>query len=198
MIQWERILQNNEALKKYIKLLLYWNNNRINLIAKSTEKDIETRHVLDSLQLLDLLTNEEKENAVCADFGTGAGFPGLVLSIAGVKHMTLIEKSIQKCNFLKEAIKYSPNKIDILNENINTIKNIKFDIIFSRALADLNKLLNMVKPFLKNNTKCIFLKGKKIFEELNEAKKIHKFDYELINSKTSDDGRIIVIKNIKN
>ena len=153
----------NKNIKKYIDLLLYWNANKINLIGKSTIDDIENRHILDSAQLLDLLTEEEKNNSLCADFGTGAGFPGVILSILGVKNMTLIEKSIQKCNFLKEAIKFSPNKINILNENINNIKDVKFDIIFSRALADLNTLLYMVEPFLKNNTKCIFLKGKKKF-----------------------------------
>ena len=168
-------MQNNEALQKYIQLLLYWNNNKINLISKSTENEIENRHILDSSQLLDFLTDEEKENANCADFGTGAGFPGLVLSIMGVKHMTLIEKSVQKCNFLKEAIKFSPNSVNIINSDINTIKNIKFDIIFSRALAPMDKLLFMVKPFLKKNTKCIFLKGRKIFEELKEAEKHHSF-----------------------
>ena len=187
-------MQNNEALQKYIELLLYWNNNKINLIAKSTEDEIENRHILDSSQLLNLLTDEEKENANCADFGTGAGFPGLVLSILGVKHMTLMEKSVQKCNFLKEAIKFSPNSVNIINNDINTIKNIKFDIIFSRALANLNKLLFMVKPFLKKNTRCIFLKGKKVFDELEEAKKYHNFEYELFDSKTSDEGKILVLR----
>ncbi len=188
--------KNMENIKKYIDLLLYWNDNKINLIGKSTINDIENRHILDSAQLLDLLTEEEKNNSLCADFGTGAGFPGIILSILGIKNMTLIEKSIQKCNFLKEAIKFSPNKINILNENINNIKNVKFDIIFSRALADLNTLLYMVEPFLKNNTKCIFLKGKKIYEEIELAEKNHNFKYKLIDSKTSNEGKIILINKI--
>ena len=188
--------KEQKNIEAYKDLLLDWNNNKINLIAKSTEADIDNRHFLDSAQLLNLLTEEEKQKADCADFGTGAGFPGLVLSILGVKNMTLLEKSVQKCNFLKEAIKFSPNKINIINSDINTIKNLKFDIIFSRALANLNSLLIMVKPFIKNDSKCIFLKGKKIFEEIEEAKKHHKFEYKLIDSVTSNEGKIIVLSKI--
>lgn len=195
LITKKRIMENNN-IKKYIELLLYWNNNKINLIGKSTVDDIENRHILDSSQLLDLLTEEEKNNSLCADFGTGAGFPGVILSILGVKNMTLIEKSIQKCNFLKEAVKFSPNKINIINENINDIKNVKFDIIFSRALADLSTLLNMIRPFLKSNTRCIFLKGRKIFDEIEEAKKYHNFEYKLVDSKTSSEGKIIIINKV--
>ena len=81
-----------------------------------------------------------------------------------------------------------------MNKNINDVKTKKFDIIFSRALASLDELLFMVKPFVKNNTKCIFLKGKKTQEELVEAKKNHNFEYELFDSETSKEGRVVVIK----
>ena len=185
--------EQQRQLENYIKLLLEW-NNKINLIGKSTIDDLWNRHIVDSAQLMKFLSEEELKNCKCADFGTGAGFPGIVLSILGVKNMTLIEKSIQKCNFLKEAVKFSGNKIDILNKNINDVKTKKFDVIFSRALASLNELLFIVKPFVKNNTKCIFLKGKKIEEELVEAKKHHNFEYELFDSETSEEGRVVIVK----
>ena len=108
---------NRNKIDNYIQLLLKW-NNRINLIGKSTIDDLWNRHIVDSAQLINFLTDEEIKNAVCADFGSGAGFPGIILSMLGLKHMTLIEKSIQKCNFLREAIKFSDNKIDIINKNI--------------------------------------------------------------------------------
>ena len=81
-------------LENYIKLLLEW-NNKINLIGKSTIDDLWSRHIVDSAQLMKFLSEEDLKNCKCADFGTGAGFPGIVLSILGVKNMTLIEKSIQ-------------------------------------------------------------------------------------------------------
>ena len=184
--------EQQKQLENYIKLLLEW-NNKINLIGKSTIDDLWNRHIVDSAQLIKFLSEDELENCKCADFGTGAGFPGIVLSILGIKNMTLIEKSIQKCNFLKEVVKFSNNKINILNKNINDVKTKKFDIIFSRALASLDELLFMVKPFVKGNTRCIFLKGRKIEDELVEAKKHHNFEYELFDSETSVDGKIVII-----
>ena len=185
--------EQRKRLEDYVKLLLEW-NNKINLIGKSTIDDLWNRHIVDSAQLMKFLSEEELKSCKCADFGTGAGFPGVVLSILGVKNITLIEKSIQKCNFLKEAVKFSGNKIDILNKNINDIKTKKFDIIFSRALASLDELLFMVKPFVKSNTRCIFLKGRKVEEELVEAKKNHNFEYELFDSETSEEGRVVIVK----
>lgn len=185
-----------QKLNDYVKLLLNW-NQKINLIGKSTEADIWERHILDCSQLIDFLDEKDKNCAVCADFGTGAGLPGIILSILGIKNMTLIEKSPLKCKFLQEAIKLSDNKIKIINKNIFDIKDLKFDIVFSRALANLNDLIKMIKPFLKKDSVCYFLKGKKINEELEEARKNFDFQYELIKSKTSNEGRVIMIKNIK-
>ncbi|MBR2141148.1 MAG: 16S rRNA (guanine(527)-N(7))-methyltransferase RsmG [Rickettsiales bacterium] len=183
---------NRNKIDNYIQLLLKW-NNRINLIGKSTIDDLWNRHIVDSAQLINFLTDEEIKNAVCADFGSGAGFPGIILSMLGLKHMTLIEKSIQKCNFLREAIKFSDNKIDIINKNIFEVKNQKYDVIFSRALANLNDLLTMVKPFVKSGTRCIFLKGRRVKEEIEEAKRCYSFDFELFDSVTSVDGKVVII-----
>lgn len=187
-------MNNSQKLKleQYIKILINW-NEKFNLIGKSTINDIWNRHIIDSAQLIYFLKEEEIENCKCADFGTGAGFPGIVLSILGLKHVTLIEKSVLKCKFLKEAIKLSENKINIINRNIYDLDNLKFDIIFSRALSNLTDLIKMTKPFLKNNSKCIFLKGKKIYYEIEDAKKQFNFNYTLYDSKTSDEGKIIII-----
>jgi 16S rRNA (guanine527-N7)-methyltransferase len=75
-----------EALLNYQNLLLKW-NKAINLISRNSEKDIWARHILDSLQLLkyvDFLDN-------IIDIGSGGGFPGIVLSIGGVKNIALVE-----------------------------------------------------------------------------------------------------------
>lgn len=185
-----------EKLQKYVNLLLEW-NSKMNLIGKSTINDIYTRHIKDSTQLLKFFSKEEMDNSIFADFGTGAGIPGIILSICGIKQVYLLEKSPKKCEFLYKAKQISDNKIIIINKNIFDIKNIKFDIIVSRALAPLDELLNMIYPFCKKNTKCIFLKGKKIYEEINLAQKKFKFEHELFNSETSEEGKIIIIQKIK-
>lgn len=183
----------DRKIREYVDLLLKW-NEKINLIGKSTIEDIYNRHILDSKQLLKFFTEEELESSVFADFGTGAGIPGIILSIYGVKNIYLIEKSFRKSQFLNEAKKISDNKITVINKNIFDIKDIKFDIIVSRALAPLNELLKMVKPFCKKNTKCVFLKGKKILEEIEKAKKEFNFNYKLFDSETSSEGKVIVIE----
>lgn len=172
-------------------------NRKLNLIGKSTELNIWTRHILDSAQIMEFLSESEIKNSICADFGTGAGIPGIILSILGVRNITLIEKSPKKCNFLKSAVCISDNRLEIINNNIAKIKNISFDIIFSRALANMAELLNIVQPFLKKNTKCIFLKGKKLKEELSFAEKFFNFEYKIIPSKTHVEGNIIIINQIK-
>ena len=188
-------MYTDKKIEKYVDLLLEW-NKKINLIGKSTIEDIYNRHILDSKQLLKFFTKEELENLIFADFGTGAGIPGVILSISGVKNIYLVEKSFRKSQFLNEAKKISDNKITVINKNIFDIKDIKFDIIVSRALAPLNELLKMVKPFCKSNTKCVFLKGKKILEEIKEAKKEANFEYKLFDSETSNEGRIIIIEKL--
>lgn len=189
-------LEQNTKLKEYVELLLNW-NKRMNLIGKSTEPDIWNRHILDSAQLMNLLEKNDINYSSCVDIGTGAGLPGIVLSILGVKNMVLIEKSPLKCNFLKEAKKISENNVEIINDAIENVGNRRFDIVFSRALADLSKLLGYSVKLLKPGGKCIFLKGKKLEEELFVAKKLYDFEYVMKKSLTSEEGTIILIKNIQ-
>ena len=88
-----------EKLESFVAILLKY-NQEYNLIGKSTIDDIWHRHILDSAQLLQYIKNKD---SVVGDFGSGAGFPGVVLSILGVKEVHLIEKSFRKCEFLKLA-----------------------------------------------------------------------------------------------
>ena len=195
------ILQNKEQLENYIKFLLEY-NNKINLIGKSTIEDIWNRHIIDSLQLINIIKNKDIR---VADLGSGAGLPGIPLSIVGIKEIHLFEKSIRKCEFLEKAKNFSKNKIKnfsknkiiVRNENLYNVKDKTFDIIVSRALANINLLLEFSQNLSNKNTKLIFLKGKKIYEEIDEAKKYWKFNYELIDSITSSEGKIIIINHFK-
>lgn len=178
-----------EKLQNYVNFLLEY-NEKINLIGKSTIEDIWNRHIIDSFQIIKLIENK---NIKLADLGSGAGLPGVVLSICGIKEVHLFEKSPRKCEFLEKAKKFSDNKIIIHNVDISAIKDKTYDVIVSRALGNLNLLLNLSLNLKKDGTKCIFLKGKKVFEELEEAKKVWNIDYELIASITSSEGKIVKI-----
>ena len=182
--------EQEEQLKKYVDFLLKY-NEKINLIGKSTIDDIWNRHIIDSLQVIKLIENK---NVKLADLGSGAGLPGIVLSIAGIKEVHLFEKSPRKCEFLEQAKQFSRNQIIVHNVDINTFKDNSFNIITSRALGSLDLLLKFSQNLKNNNTKCIFLKGKKVFEELKEAKKYWKMEYNLVDSLTSNEGKIVEIK----
>ncbi len=112
--------QNHEELMKLLQVsretirslniyeaLLLENNRKLNLISKSTENIIKTRHILDSAQIIDFI---DKNSKICVDLGTGAGFPGIVLSILFKERkfpirLDLYEKSPKKCQFLSKIDK---------------------------------------------------------------------------------------------
>ena len=103
--------QQEKSLEEYVLLLLSRNQN-YNFIGKSTEDDIWQRHILDCAQLIKYIENI---NLKFADFGSGAGLPGVILSILGLKEIHLIEKSFRKSEFLREAKNLSTNRIFIQN-----------------------------------------------------------------------------------
>lgn len=190
---WPLSVDQIERLDNFVSLLLAC-NNQYNLIGKSTENEIWERHIVDSAQLLKYLDNLD---LVGADFGSGAGFPGMILSILGLNKIYLIEKSFRKCEFLEQAKKISPNQVFIKQKTIKELPNdLNFDLIFSRALAPLDNLLTMVKPFMRNRSRALFLKGRNLPKELALAKNNNQFIYTICPSITSFESSIIIIENL--
>jgi len=169
-------------------------NQKFNFIGKSTIDSLWERHILDSAQLFPLIKDK---NAKFADLGSGAGFPGMVLSILGVREMHLIEKSFRKADFLRRVKSTSQNRVFVHQANLEELTDIKFDCIVSRALAPLPKLLEYTKKFLNEDGYCLFLKGKNLQNEIHTAKNSFQFEYELHPSITSSESNIIKIFNIK-
>lgn len=180
-------------LENYVILLLQQNLN-YNFIGQSTIKDIWDRHILDCAQLIKLI---DTPSAKFADFGSGCGLPGIILSILGLKEMHLVEKSYRKAEFLRQAKLLSKNRVFVHQAKIEELSDLKFDCITSRALAPLPKLLHYNLDFLKPDGYCLFLKGKKLNEEIAKAKKEYSFEFEKFGSLTSSESNIIKIKNIK-
>jgi 16S rRNA (guanine527-N7)-methyltransferase len=174
-------------------LLLLRENQSFNFIGKSTVNDVWDRHILDSAQLWRFIENK---NAKFADFGSGAGFPGLVLSILGLREIHLVEKAFRKSEFLRRAKLFSPNRVFIHQTALEKLPATEFDCIVSRALAPLDQLLSYAKKFLKKDGYCLFLKGRNLNEEIALAKKTFQFEYALHPSLTSQDSSIIRVSNI--
>lgn len=201
--------QQQKSLEEYVSELLKA-NQQFNFIGKSTIENIWDRHILDCAQLLKFIPDKTKK---FADFGAGAGLPGFVLSILGIKEIHLIEKSFRKSDFLKMMKPLSQNRIFVHQATIEELGNVDFDCIVSRALAPLPKLLSYCQKFLKksdstisketanhkekNESYCLFLKGKNLPQEIKNAEEIFEFEYELFPSLTSDESNIIRIKKIR-
>lgn len=177
----------------FISLLKQW-NRKTSLVQIDTLEHVWERHILDSLQLLPLLGDK---NSKILDIGTGGGFPGLVLAIAGFKGVDLCESNIRKTVFLDEVIRTLELPTEALNtraENINK----KYDFVTSRACAELNVLLGYMKNVShETGTVGIFLKGRTVKDEVQLAQKSWDFSYELFPSITAKDSKIIVVRNLK-
>ncbi len=180
-------------LEDFVSLLLKHNQN-FNFIGNSTISNIWERHILDCAQLMKYIPDV---NLKFADFGSGAGLPGVILSILGLKEIHLIEKSFRKSEFLRQAKLLSAQKIFVQNSKLEDLVNLQFDLIVSRALAPLPKLLGYSIKFLKPQGSCLFLKGKNLQSEIEESKKYFTFEYQLYPSETSQESHIIEIKKIK-
>ena len=186
-----------EKLNKYNDFLLS-SNKLLNLIGKTTENHIFSRHFTDSAQIYDLI--EDKSEIV--DLGSGAGFPGVILKIlmdnnkiAG--NITLIDKSPKKCKFLQDLSDKLGLTLKIVNLKIENFKFNKISTIVSRAFK---KTVDTIDILFKNNDKIrsiILMKGKTYQHELEEAKKKYTFDVEKFRSITSDESYILKISNIK-
>jgi 16S rRNA (guanine527-N7)-methyltransferase len=186
-----------EKLNKYKDFLLS-SNKSLNLIGKTTENQIFTRHFADSAQVYDLI--EDKSEII--DLGSGAGFPGVVLKILMDNNkisgnITLIDKSPKKCKFLQDLSDKLSLTLKIVNLKIENFKINKISIVVSRAFK---KTVDTIDIILKNNDKIkniILIKGKTYQQEIEEAKKKYTFDVEKFRSITSDESYILKISNIK-
>lgn len=185
-------------LKEYEALIKEW-NAKFNLVSKSSIDDIWNRHMADSFQLCQFILPSDK---VLYDFGAGAGFPGIVIAVAAKQFfpqlsVNLVESIRKKANFLNTVKETLNLNITVINDRIENIKNKKADIITSRALASLAKLLEYSMPFCTKKTRLIFPKGAKWQEELDKAKKQWIFDCNIIDSQTDETGHILIIYNLR-
>ena len=185
--------ENSENIKnklmEYKKIILTENLN-MNLIGKSTIEDFDNRHLLDCMQIKSYIKSFDR---LIADLGSGAGLPGIVLSIMGFKNVNLIEKSPKKSAFLNQCKLRLGLNCNIYNSLIEDIKNINFEVIVARAFAPISKIITFTKHITNKNTNFILLKGKNYSEEVNEID-LNKYTLNTYPSLTSEEARIICLK----
>ncbi len=181
-----------EKLLEYVDILTKWNKS-INLISSGDVEKIWERHIVDSLQLLQYIDNI---NIKVLDIGSGAGFPGIIVSLSGIKKVTLVESDQRKVVFLNQVKKISPNEIIIINDRVENLKDIDCDILTSRAFSSLDKLFSVCCNFNIKN-KMLLHKGSSFADELDQAKKHWLFDLKIHDSITPGMGKILEIYNLR-
>ena len=170
-------------------------NQKYNLISKHSEKDIWNRHVLDSAQLIKHI--DHKNFNSLADLGTGAGFPGIILSIFYSDiitfHVKLYEKSKVKVDFIKAIIKKLKLENTYIYDSDYQSHLLDTDYILCRAFKKLPEILRISRETTKKSHKLIVMLGKSAQEELNKASKGLIYKYKLVPSITASDSKIIIV-----
>ena len=182
-----------EKIDFFINSIINYNKHT-NLIGKSTVEKIWDRHVLDCLQLTTHINNKKLK---ILDLGTGAGLPGILLSIIGYQKVLMIDSVKKKTNFVKKIINELSLSAKIQNKRIENGPLSKHDIIVSRALAPLIKLLTYARMYSNKNTTSLFLKGRNVNSEIDIAMKEFFFEHTKKESLSFGDGCILKINNIK-
>ena len=184
--------QKIKKLDDFVKNLLIYNKKR-NLIAKSTEKQVWDRHILDSAQLIKFIDTNYCTGI--ADLGSGAGFPGIILALYYQNynfHVKLYEKSPVKFTFLSNISRLLGLDCKIACIDVNSVK-IDSNHIVCRAFRKLPHILNISRENCVKKHKIIIMKGKKAQEEINNTSQMSNYEYRLENSITDNDSKIIIL-----
>jgi 16S rRNA (guanine527-N7)-methyltransferase len=188
--------ETRERLELYADLLRKWQRS-INLVGPRTIGDLWNRHFTDSAQLLPLIPPvETPATRVLVDFGSGAGFPGLVLAILGAGEVHLIESDQRKATFLREVARATGTPVTIHAKRIEQVAPFPADVVSARALAPLSDLLGFAAPFLRPDSLCLFPKGQMAEDELSAASKTWNMTVDRIQSVTDSSATILRISRV--
>ncbi|MBE24391.1 MAG: 16S rRNA (guanine(527)-N(7))-methyltransferase RsmG [Rhodospirillaceae bacterium] len=183
-----------EKLQLYCSLLLTW-QRRSNLIGKSTIDDIWHRHFLDSAQLMKLC---KPGSSRLVDFGSGAGFPGMVLALMGQTGVELVESSGKKCLFLEEVSMSTKTPVTISRVRFEKVpRPDPADVVTARAVAPLQQLLDDVSRWVKPDGVALLHRGSTVDVEILEAAQYWDFKVVRHPSITNPSGAILEISGIR-
>ncbi len=179
----------SRSVELYCSLLRQWNRS-INLVQHDTLDIMLERHIADSLQIRAMIP----DNSHIIDIGSGAGFPGVVLSIYGVDNIVLCEKSVKKATFLRMAKHKLHLSYDIFNNDIYNFDKGGY-VSVSRAFGSIAKLCDVMLAIKSNYG--VFLKGETYKQELECALQIYDFDCDIKTSITNAKSAVVVLKDVR-
>ena len=186
-------------LESYARLLEKWQRIQ-NLVSRETLAEVWTRHFADSLQVLKLLTGNDR---TILDLGSGGGFPALPLAIASKgmdRRFILVEPTGRKASFLRTVARELGLNVKLearRTQDIDSRETGPIDVITSRALASLPQLCALAAPFFGPQTRAVFHKGREHVEELAESAALWQHDVVLVKSDTDESGVLVELKNLR-
>ncbi len=185
------------GLELYCEELLRW-NSKINLVARSTESGVWDRHVVDSMQVYDLMPTKAVR---WVDLGAGAGLPGLIVAILAKEldpdlEVVLVESDKRKSAFLAHVVRLLNLSATICSNRIDMLSPQAADVISARALAPLPKLLEFSHRHAGSDCVCLFHKGANVQSEIDLAKADWQFTHKEYKSKTDPSGVILRIEGL--
>jgi 16S rRNA (guanine527-N7)-methyltransferase len=192
--------ETQARLERFVDLLLLW-QQKTNLISPSTIPKLWTRHVADSLQLLDLAP---KDVRTWTDFGSGGGFPAIPIACVlaerpgGQVHM--VESNGKKAAFLREAIRVTGVPAQVHQERVENYGESSGDnieVVSARALAPLKILCDQAFPVIARGAMGLFPKGQDVDAELTEAAKYWNIEADKVPSKTSRGSWVVVVRGLQ-
>jgi 16S rRNA (guanine527-N7)-methyltransferase len=181
-----------EKLEIYLATLKKW-NKVYNLTAINEDSEIITKHFFDSLSVNGFIQNSQR----ILDVGTGAGFPGLILALFNPdKSFVLVDGVSKKISFLQEMIgKLNLKNVMAVHIKVEEYKvTEQFDIIISRAFADIKKMIKLTNHLIKVNGKFIAMKGPDVMNELDDMN-LPFVNYDVMVPFLQGTRKIIEIKN---
>lgn len=184
-------------LEAIADLLVKWQKT-INLVAPASVPDLWTRHIADSLQLINHVPKNIRR---WVDLGSGGGFPGLVVAAVLADRegaqVHLVESDSRKAAFLREAARLVRLPVTVHAARIEAVAETLApgtEVVSARALAPLPKLLDYAAPFLAAGAVGVFLKGRDAERELTDARKGWTLTVNEVGSLSDPDGRVLIVR----
>jgi len=183
-----------ERLQRYVDLLLE-ENDRQNLIARSTMDQVWQRHIIDSAQIVRFAPRPDSS---WLDIGSGAGLPGLVIAILTEGPVALVEPRKLRADFLHQAVDTLglSDRVRVHAAKVERISG-AFDVITARAVAPFEALLRISRHLSTDKTRWLFPKGKSAQSELDDARRTWQGEFRLEPSRTDPDAAIIIAEHVQ-
>ncbi len=186
-----------DRLDAFAALVTHWTQH-INLVSTSSVPHLWDRHILDSAQLYELAGTSWKR---WVDLGSGGGFPAIVIAIMATERdpaaqVIMVESHARKATFLRTAIRELALNAIVHATRIESLAPMAADVVSARALTDLSHLIGYALPHLNPQGTALFPKGRRSAEEIQQARRLWRFELKEVPSKTDQDASLLCLREI--